>query len=293
MIPAVILRDLVLQLGAIDASSMTDWQPVGGGSINSAFVFSHHSEKYFIKFNNANAYPGMPEAEREGLSHLRNAGVRVPEVIATGISGSHAWLLLRRIIPGKRVADFEEQFGRMLAVLHHRTEKHFGSMPDNWIGSLPQVNTDWQRWSDFFREQRLDPLLRSAVDHRLLPPGVTGLAERLYAKLDVLFPSEPPSLLHGDLWSGNRMVGEEGLPVLIDPAVYYGFREMDLAMIRLFGGFDRRWEEAYAEAFPWSPGVEDRIGLCNLYPLLVHLLLFGGGYATDFLRQLRYFTGEQ
>lgn len=291
MIPEVIVRDLASRIGAVSATELTNWQAVSGGSINQAWQFRYRSHGFFVKFNHAARYPGMFEAEADGLKRLQSAGIRVPEVIAFGSSGAFTWLLQRLIVSGRRAVDFEEHFGRLLASLHRHNADGFGHVPDNWIGSLPQRNANCDRWTDFFREQRIDPLLREAISLKLLPPDAAQYAERLFSNLENLFPSEPPALLHGDLWSGNRMTGEDGLPVWIDPAVYYGFREMDLAMTRLFGGFDRRWEDAYREIYPLTPGFEERVELCNLYPLLVHVVLFGGGYADDFLRCLRYYSG--
>ncbi len=291
MIPEVIVQDLASGIGAISTSELTNWQAVSGGSINQAWEFRFRQKGFFVKYNHAAKFPGMFEAEDAGLKRLQSVGLRVPEVIASGSSGTYSWLLQGLIVPGKRAVDFEEYFGRSLASLHRNTANSFGNIPDNWIGSLPQSNKSDDRWTDFFRDQRIDPLLRNAISLKQLPGEAAQHAERLYSKLKNLFPSEPPALLHGDLWSGNRMTGEDGLPVWIDPAVYYGFREMDLAMTRLFGGFDRRWEDAYREIYPLVPGFEERVDLCNLYPLLVHVVLFGGGYADDFLRCLRYYSG--
>ncbi|MFZ1692867.1 MAG: fructosamine kinase family protein, partial [Flavobacteriales bacterium] len=161
---------------------------------------------------------------------------------------------------------------------------------DNYIGSLKQVNTPAADWPSFFIHQRLEPQLRMARDAKRVEAGMAFRFERLFAKLDQLITVEPPALLHGDLWSGNFICDANAQPVLIDPAVYYGHREMDIAMTKLFGGFDSGFYAAYNDAWPMERGWEERMDLCNLYPLLVHVNLFGGGYAAQVEAALRRFV---
>jgi fructosamine-3-kinase len=202
--------------------------------------------------------------------------------------GAAPLLVLEWIESAPRAADFAERLGRGLAELHASGAPCFGLDEPNFIGSLPQANTPADTWPEFYGESRLRPLLRRARDEGALDPSVIRDADAVLERLPELCgPPERPARLHGDLWSGNLMVGEAGEPVLIDPAVYGGHREMDLAMMRLFGGFSARTFDAYAERAPLAPGADDRVALHQLYPLLVHVVLFGGGYAGDFAAALR------
>jgi fructosamine-3-kinase len=218
----------------------------------------------------------MLAAEAEGLAALREAGLRVPEVFGHGLAGGEAYLLLEYLeFTG---GDFGE-LGRMLARAHRKPGARFGWARDNYIGNTPQKNGWADEWAEFWRERRMRPQLELA--------GRKGfdLGE---VKLDrMLEGHEPqPSLLHGDLWSGNVGFTAEG-PVVFDPAVYYGDREADLAMTELFGGFPREFYEAYNEVYPLSAGYEERKHLYNLYHLLNHLNLFGGGYLGQVKATLR------
>jgi len=144
-------------------------------------------------------------------------------------------------------------------------------------------------WTDFFREERLEKQVRLARNNDIIDKRVVSAFDNFYAKLDNVFPKEPPALLHGDLWAGNFMVNEVGAPVVIDPAVYYGNREMDLGMTTLFGGFDRQFYISYNNYFPLENGWEKRLDYCNLYPLMVHVNLFGGSYVSSVLSILKKF----
>lgn len=265
--------------------------PVGGGSINDAYRLQTDAGRFFVKVNSADRFPSMFEAEADGLRRLKAAGaLRVPEPIAHGEDHDDAFLLLEWIEGGLRTEAFWEAFGRGLARLHGHSAERFGLERDNYIGSLKQVNTPEADWPAFFIKHRLEPQLRMARDRRRVEAGMSFRFERLFARLDRLFPAEPPALLHGDLWSGNFLCDAEGRPVLIDPAVYFGHREMDLAMTRLFGGFDAAFHSAYHSERPLERGWEERIDLCYLYPLLVHVNLFGGGYVQQVEAVLRRFV---
>jgi fructosamine-3-kinase len=165
--------------------------------------------------------------------------------------------------------------------MHHCSHAYFGLEQNNFIGSLPQSNQPQNSWAAFYASERLQPLLKKCMDRGLLSNGMMKYSEHLMAKLPDIFPEEKPALLHGDLWGGNYLPGPGGVPYVFDPAVYYGNREMDLAMTRLFGGFDRKFYWHYEEYFPLAPGWQERISVCQLYPLLVHALLFGGGYVQQ------------
>jgi protein-ribulosamine 3-kinase len=265
--------------------------PVGGGSINDAYRLDTNEGRFFVKVNSGDRFPSMFEAEADGLKRLREAGpIRVPEVIAVGEDHDDSYLLLEHIDGGARTGTFWDDFGRSLARVHARTCEHFGLKRSNYIGSLKQVNDPHGTWETFFIHCRLEPQVKMARDRQRIGMGDVLRFERLYARLGSLFPKEPPALLHGDLWNGNFLVGPQGEPVLIDPAVYYGHREMDIAMTKLFSGFDDAFYTAYNADHPMEKGWEERVDLCNLYPLLVHVNLFGGGYAAQVQQVLKRYT---
>jgi fructosamine-3-kinase len=264
---------------------------VGGGSINDAYRLETEAGRFFVKVNSADRYPSLFEAEADGLRRLRTAGpLRVPEVIAHGEDHDESYLLLEWVEGGLRDTGYWERLGQGLARLHQHSQAVFGLDRDNYIGHLVQRNTPERDWASFFIHQRLEPQLKLARDRRRVEGGMAFRFERLFHRLDRLLPSEPPALLHGDLWSGNLLVDAEGRPVLIDPAVYYGHREMDLAMTRLFGGVDAALFTAYQAESPLEAGWEERVDLCNLYPLLVHVNLFGGSYVAQVEAVLRRFA---
>jgi len=256
--------------------------PVGGGSINDAWRLETDAGRYFLKTNNADRFPSLFEAEADGLRRLRDTGpLYVPAVIAFGEDHDDSYLLLEWIESGIHGPQFWDAFGRGLAELHRHTQERFGLERDNYIGSLVQRNTPERDWPSFFIHQRLEPQLKLARDRKRVEAGMAFRFERLFHQLDKLFPAEAAALLHGDLWSGNFVCDTDGRPVLIDPAVYYGHREMDLAMTKLFGGFDAQLYTAYHAEWPLEQGWEERVDLCNLYPLLVHVNLFGGAYVQQ------------
>ncbi|HOI32255.1 MAG TPA: fructosamine kinase family protein, partial [Bacteroidales bacterium] len=236
-------------------------------------------------------YPRMFELEAKGLNLLMNNNkIRVPSVIGTGEAGQTSFILLEHIETGFPDNNFWETFGEELAHLHRETNETFGLDHDNYIGSLPQSNAPTTDWSDFFIAHRLKPQLKLAAAKNLLNSKILNDFEKLFYRLAELFPREVPALLHGDLWSGNFLCDSNQKPVLIDPAVYYGHREMDLAMSKLFGGFSPRFYESYHSAFPHEAGWQERVDLCNLYPLLVHVNLFGGGYVGQLQSSLNRFV---
>lgn len=202
-------------------------------------------------------------------------------------SNSYAWILMEYLPEGSTGGDFFERFGIALANLHNFNGDRFGLDHDNFIGSLHQSNKEHEKWTEFFIHERLAPQTKKAVDAGLLSTSVIPKMEILYGKLESLLPDEPPALIHGDLWSGNFMSsGNERMPAIFDPAVYFGHREVDLAFSHMFGGFSSDFYHSYEEEFPLVPGFNRRINIYNLYPLLVHVNLFGGGYVTQFERSL-------
>jgi len=260
---------------------------LGGGDINDAFELAlGDGTSVFVK-THPNPPGGMFEAEARGLRWLEEAeAIRVPLVIAAS-DGRPAFLALELLAPAKRRADFDEALGRSLAALHAFGAPSYGLDHHNFIGRLAQLNTVTDDWASFYWTSRLEPQLRLAADRGLVDTAMRRSFEALERGLpERVGPQEPPSRLHGDLWAGNLHVDEEGEAVLIDPAVYGGHREVDLAMMRLFGGFGERVFAAYREAWPLAPGAAERVSLYQLYPLLVHVNLFGGSYIGSVERAL-------
>lgn len=257
--------------------------PISGGCINNAIKLETNKGGFFAKYN-TNTKSDMFQIEHDGLTILKDTNaVCVPDIIAF----ENNFLILEFIPPSSPNACFWESFGRNLAKLHQQTGEKFGLDFDNYIGSLSQSNTQHTNWVDFFIQCRL----RTQLDIGNYLPSIRQDFEKLFTKLPNIFPAEPPSLLHGDLWSGNFLVKNKETPILIDPAIYFGNREMDIAMCKLFGGFHPTFYASYNEALPLENSWEERINLCNLYPLLVHVNLFGGGYLNQVKNILSYYVG--
>jgi fructosamine-3-kinase len=269
-------------------SPVRDVRAVGGGDVNEDFrARLADGRDVFVK-RNADAPEGLFEAEARGLRWLAEAAaLRVPEVLACAKAGEPAFLVLEHLESRPPAAGFDEALGRGLAALHRFGADRHGLDHDNFIGRLPQDNRPGDDWPTFYRERRLEPQLARARDGGLESSRMRAGFERVLTRLDELCgPGEPPSRLHGDLWGGNLMSDELGRPALVDPAVYGGDREVDLAMMRLFGGFSPRVFDAYAEAFPLRPGAAERVTLYQLYPLAVHVNHFGGHYVASLERAL-------
>lgn len=267
---------------------------VSGGSINSArLLTSSDGRKLFLKSNPA-PLPHMFEREAEGLCALAGAGhLRVPRPIAHG-EDPIPFLVMEAVEVSSPGRGFFEDFGRRFAQLHRdATSERFGWTNDNYIGSTTQPNGWMDSWTDFWRERRLGHQLRLAESQGRADAELRRLGDRLMNRLDDFLGDvdEPASLLHGDLWGGNYLTDTDGRAVLIDPAVYYGHREADLAMTRLFGGFQPAFYRAYEEAWPLQAGSEVRGKIYELYHLLNHLNLFGGGYRSGCVSILRRLVG--
>lgn len=257
-------------------------QAVSGGSINDAYLAENRGQKVFIKINDLNPGIEMFKTESDGLEELsKTRTFRIPEVISTGIFNDQAYLLLEWIEQGSKSADFAGQFADRLSKLHSNTNTFYGFSKDNFIGSLPQSNRQHPTWNDFFANERILPITRSLYNSGSFDKRTLDQTEDLLKNLEIIVPEENPALLHGDLWAGNYLVDDEGNPVLIDPAVYYGHREMDLAMMKLFGGFSEHIFSQYNELFPLENNWEERILLFQLYPVLVHAKLFGASYVSQ------------
>ncbi|MFE1953325.1 fructosamine kinase family protein [Streptomyces sp. NPDC059524] len=240
--------------------------------------------------------PGALRAEVAGLRWLAEAGaVPVPAVHG----GEHGWLVLDRVGPGRASADGAERFGRALAALHREGAPAFGAPPpggpvEAFIGRAPMRNVPGDAWPRWYAEQRVLPYLRRAVDARTLSTAEGAVVERVCARMPELAgPAEPPARLHGDLWSGNVLWDAEGSAWLIDPAAHGGHRETDLAMLALFGAphLDRILG-AYEEVTPLAAGRRERVPLHQLFPLLVHTVLYGRGYAEETLAAARALDGR-
>ena len=263
---------------------ITSVSRVSGGDINDAFEIElADGARVFLK-THPRAPLAMFAAEARGLEFLAEArALRIPRLLAVSSASERpSFLLLEFIRSAQPRRGFDEELGRGLAALHRAGAPSFGFAEPNFIGRLVQPNHVHPSWPEFYRAERLEPQLRAAIDDGHAPSALARDFERLFAKLpELVGEREPPARLHGDLWGGNLHVDEHGAPCLIDPAVYGGHREMDLAMMRLFGGFGARVFSAYHEAFPLTAGHAERVALYQLYPLLVHVNLFGGGYVAS------------
>jgi len=258
---------------------ITNVESISGGDINEAYRFDADGSTLFVKVNSLSLLD-MLETEAKGLDLLRSQSpFNVPSVIGVFALKEKACMVMDFVESTKKVDYYWANFGRSLANMHQCTASAFGLDHNNYIGSLPQENTQMETWEDFFITKRLIPLISLASTKELLNIEEVGAFEPMIKAIsNGIFPIEPPALLHGDLWSGNLMVNERGQPVLIDPAVYYGHREMDLAMTQLFGGFNKDYFYPYHEIYPLEQGWQQRLQVCNVYPLLVHLILFGRKY---------------
>lgn len=262
---------------------MQHYNSIGGGCINEAWCVQGESRSYFVKFNHASRF-AMFAAEAAGLQSLISAkSVSAPQPIAHGIVGNRAYLILEFIdMTGRGDRHALVRLGEQLARLHAHAASQYGWELDNHIGATPQPNTHCADWVEFWREHRLGYQLQQArqngIGTRVLRKG-----DALQDALPGLFSDYVPvaSLLHGDLWGGNWGVSAAGEPVIFDPAVYFGDRETDLAMTELFGGFGEDFYAAYQASWPLDPGYKVRKHLYNLYHVLNHFNLFGGGYASQ------------
>jgi fructosamine-3-kinase len=267
--------------------------PVSGGDVHvAARVGLADGRNVFVK-HGGRAAPGLLEAEARGLAWLGAAGVvRVPRVLA--VTAEPQALVLEWIEPGTPTRAGAEALGRGLAALHRFGAPCFGLDHDNWLAAIPQSNAQRPDWPTFYAEQRLVPLLARATDGGAATTRMRRGVEHVVRTIDErVGPSEPPSRLHGDLWGGNVIWDREGAPVLVDPAVYGGHREIDLAMMHLFGGFAPATFDAYAEAMPLAAGHRERVPLYQLLPLLVHCVLFGGSYVRAVERALDALSAER
>ena len=268
------------------------YEGVHGGDINESFCVYSGNEKLFLKLNDGKLYPGMFEKEASGLNALAAAmpALVVPGVITNGIAGQYQYLVLQWIEKGTPKKDFWEIFGRSLAQMHLQEREYFGLNEDNYIGSLPQHNTKHAQWHTFYSECRILPLAKTLFNNGAFSKDDLAASESFCKRTQQWFPTEPPALLHGDLWGGNYMISSDGSAAVFDPAIYYGHREMDIGMTKLFGGFDQKFYDAYGEAYPMERNWRQRLPLTQLYPLMVHAVLFGGHYVNNVREIIRQFS---
>ncbi|OUD12050.1 fructosamine kinase family protein [Thioflexithrix psekupsensis] len=268
--------------------------PVAGGCINSAYRIESNGHIFFIKLNEGRFFE-MFAAEAAGLAELAQPGViKVPMPLCWGTTPQHAYLIMDALTLRSDNVQSSVQLGHQLAVLHQVTQTQFGWYRDNYIGSTLQINTLEKDWITFWQKHRLGYQLRLAATNGYQGSILQGNGEELLANLAQFFTtySPVPSLLHGDLWSGNSATDTQGLPVIFDPAVYYGDRETDLAMTELFSGYSPDFYAAYQARYPLDAGYSVRKHLYNLYHVLNHLNIFGGAYLAQAERMLSLLLSE-
>ncbi len=266
--------------------------PVGGGCISTAFKIDTKSGRSLLLKTNSSVPPDMFMKEANGLTELNKAkAIRIPEVIAVDSS----FILIEFISSSGKSKHFFEDFGRKFALLHRYSDKSFGFYEDNYIGSTPQINVandeDGKDWIKFYFTKRILYQYNLAEKNDFATPELTSGISKIEDVIGQILSGvdEKPSLLHGDLWSGNFIVDETGNACLIDPAVYYGNREADLAMTKLFGGFAPEFYASYNEYFPLEEGYEYRENIYKLYHVMNHLNLFGRAYYPQTLALINYY----
>ncbi len=254
---------------------------ISGGDINAVYIITTKQNTYVLKINNKSTFPQMFEKEKLGLEMLVKSGVKSPEVILTFSDTEYQFLLLEFIEEETENHNFWKNFAKDLVKIHKTNSKAFGLDYDNYIGSLKQSNKQNNSWESFFVENRISPLVEQAFNKKLLLNNHLKSFENLFYRLNEILPKENPALIHGDLWSGNLMKGIDQTPVFIDPAIYFGNREMDIAMTQMFGGFNNNFIDYYEEIYPLEKDWQNRLEIHNLYPTLVHLILFGKSYLSS------------
>lgn len=275
----MIASEILRFLKEFHKSEIKNVSSTGGGSINDCYNYTAKSSRYFLKYNNTKQFPNIIHFDEEGLSAIaKTQTIDVPAVVVCQKVANYEILVLPFIEQEDPNNVFWERFGERLAAMHAKEAPYYGWPHDNYIGSLPQSNHQRQNYLSFFVEERLQKQIALANRNNLLNNKDNSAFEFLYQQLPNIIPDAQPSLVHGDLWSGNFISGKDQTPYLIDPSIHYSFRETDLAFTYLFGGLHKKFYQAYEASSPLAPGFGERVGIYNLYPLLVHLNLFGSSY---------------
>lgn len=265
--------------------------PIKGGDINDAFRLESFNKKYFLKLNTANNFPDLFKKEARALDTIRKTETfYTPNVLNVGETDNNfQYLILEWIETAEPTLVNWENLGRNLAKFHQNTNDKFGWNEDNYISIVVQPNNFTTSWSDFYTNNRIIPMIKLLQNKQLITTKEVKAATRLCQQLDNIFPVEKPTLIHGDFWNGNILATKDGEFAVVDPAIYYGHREMDLAIAKLFGGFDDTFFDAYQEISPLENNHEERLPIAQLFPLLIHAYLFEGYYVKDVQTILKKF----
>lgn len=278
----MVSQEFIDYLSNLIGSKITSIQSVSGGDISSAYLVTTGSEMLFLKTNsNANDLD-MFLSEEKALKIIAETNtIAAPKILACGSFSDYSFILMEYIVSKSPDNKELELFGSQLAQLHQITSDEFGFDSNNFIGSLHQSNKKHKCWNDFYIEERLTPQLELAYSKGLLKNSEIPKTKNMKVICSSYFDGVKPSLLHGDLWSGNYLISKDGIPYLIDPSTYFGHNEIDIAMSKLFGGFGTSFYQSYCSIHPQDDLTESRIELYQLYYLLVHLNLFGRSYYSS------------
>ncbi|AXT57977.1 fructosamine kinase [Aquimarina sp. AD1] len=280
-------KRLIKHLENLLSEKIISTKSLSGGDINEVFLLTTNNREMVVKVNSVFKFHGMFKAEARGLQEFIDAAIfKIPEVLLFGKDADVSFLLLEYIKSGNKTRDFWSIFGERLANLHKQSKPYFGFEGDNYIGSLPQYNSKYSSASEFYITQRLQPQFEMAIKRGF---SFSSL-DSFYVAIENEISDEVSSLIHGDLWSGNFMIDINGFPCLIDPAVAYAPREMDISMMHLFGGFEHELFEVYNDIFPLIDGWKKRMEIWQLYYLLVHLNLFGDSYLPQIQSILKKYS---
>ncbi len=266
---------------------LNDVRQLQDGAINKVYLLNCKDNTFVIKLNEASTFPDMSEAEFKGLELLRkSSSFKIPKVLSHGNEENTSYLIMEYISNEDTLAGFWDRFAEQLVSLHKTTNKQFGLNHNNYIGSLPQSNATETTASQFYINQRIVPQIKLASDNGYSFSTIDNFYKNILNEI----PNEKPALIHGDLWNGNYLVSKINDPVLIDPAISFASREMDLSMMSLFGGFPEKVYASYNEQFPLIENWQDRIAIWQLYYLLVHLNLFGSGYFSQVKSIIKHYS---
>lgn len=266
-----------------------NWQNVAGGSINNAYKLKGNSCNFFVKTNTTAIFSSGFKEEVLGLNFLKEFGAKIPKVYFEGIFNNYCYVVLEYIEIEPKSEVYWNNLATHLVTIHKNSNEKFGLNYSNFMGQLPQNNSWKNSFPEFFIENRLLPQIELAFDKGYLNQQHNKQFNIFFSRLNQLLPKENPSAVHGDLWSGNCMCTTNGKAVFIDPAVSYSHREVDLAMTMLFGGFPNLFYQVYNNLYPLQNGFMSRYNFYNLYPLLVHLNLFGFTYLSKIESILKKF----